>query len=83
MSAIIDIMEIAERLRTEHGLPDCAAELERIATSFVDAVIFELSDRERKIADLRDALAKERRKRPASQPHWLPLTEIGSITEVG
>ena len=71
-------MEIANKLRAEHGLSDYATELERAATILVDAIIFELSDRERTIADLREALASERMKRPAQEPHWFPLTEIES-----
>lgn len=76
-------MEIAHRLRSEHGLPDYASELERVATTLVDAVIFELSDRERTIADLREALELERSKRPAPEPHWFPLTDIASTPEAG
>lgn len=83
VSCLTAIVEIANDLRTEHGLSDYATELEKAATILVDAIIFELSDRERTIADLRQALAKERAKRSAPEPHWFPLTEIESApTEV-
>lgn len=74
-------MDIAQRLRSEHGLTDYAAELEGVATTLVDAVIFELSDRERTIADLREELERERRRRPASEPHWFALNEIATAPE--
>lgn len=76
-------MEIADRLRSEQGLSEYATELDTIATTLVDAVIFELSDRERTIADLREALELERSKRPAPEPHWFPLTEIESTPKAG
>lgn len=66
------IMDLARPLRAVPGLTSLADEIQRTCLAAMDAVIWEVSAKERRIADLEDRLARRRRKLPI----WRRLGEL-------
>lgn len=76
VNCLKQIIDIAIQLQSDPRHADRGSELERAAIEALDAIIFELSDRERQIFELRESLRKERSRRPAREPRWSRLDEL-------